>query len=242
MTLSRNPFDDLSGRGGLHRWTFNQNVLKYVPTAATRNNLYANLKVATCSDWSVLNTSVSPANYPLPIFPSSLPANAHLNVSGSVDIYSYLGSNCTNSPQTALIPLLKFRVVYTTPSGATGSYLYTNKTAAAYGFTGNCAAPGNLYRNNATLEDNRFNLAWWSSVEGIIGEGMNTTDVHPGYLWGAAPSAWFARSPDSNLPDPLTSIVLIPAAGGSFCCNIKWIYHAADVLPLGQNCSSPGSA
>lgn len=187
--------------------------------------------------------SLSPASYPLPIFPSSLPANARLVVNGSVDVYSYLGSNCTNAPNTGLFPSLKFRVIYTNAQGVVSSYLYTNKTASAYGFTGPCSAPGNLYRNSTAQQDNRFNLAWWAGVEGIIGEGMNLTDTYPGYLWGSAPNSWFARTPQSKQPDPLTSIVLIPAAGGSFCCNLKWIFEPSDVLPLGKNCSVvPGGA
>ena len=214
-------------------------MTKAIPTAVTRNNLQANLKVATCSAWVPLNVSLSPASYPFPLFPSSLPPNARLDVSGSVDVWSYLGGNCTNTPNTGLFPFLKFKVVSTNAAGKTSSYIYTNRSTYAYGFTGNCSAPGNVYRNNATLEDNRFNYAWWSGgYEGTIGLGMNKTDTYPGYQWGSAPNSWFPRTPASKQPNPLTSIVLIPAAGGSFCCNINWILEPSDVLPLGKDCGS----
>ncbi len=82
---------------------------------------------------------------------------------------------------------------------------------------GSCSAPGDLYRNNVTLQDDRFNLAWWNS-EGIIGEGMNATAANgvPGMLWGAAPNSWFARDKAAAAAaglKPLTSIVLVVEDG-----------------------------
>ena len=82
---------------------------------------------------------------------------------------------------------------------------------------GNCSAPGNLYRNNVTLQDDRFNLAWWGS-EGIIGEGMSaiSADGVPGMLWGAAPNSWFVRDAAAAAAaglQPLTSIVLVVEDG-----------------------------
>lgn len=224
----------LSHGGGLHRWTFINETTKYVPTATIRYDVHT--QVASCSAWKVLNTSaVSPSIYPLPFFPATL----NMTVEGSINIYSYLGGNCTSSPNTLLNPLLKFSVwVKQSSTRWTARAPQAGSTAFAYGFTGSCSAPGNLYRNNLTLQDSRFNLAWWGA-EGIIGEGMNTTDNYPGYLWGAAPQSWF--TPNGTSAVRLASIVLIPQAGPTFCCNVDYTGYpaAASVLAKGKNCAVP---
>ena len=60
-----------------------------------------------------------------------------------------------------------------------------------------------------TLQDDRFNLAWWSGVEAIIGVGNitgETTWGTPGFLWGAAPNSY-------NLNSALQSIILVVQNG-----------------------------
>lgn len=134
------------------------NIATVVPTAIgsyLRNSRQATVLAATCSDWQALNLSaVSPSSYTLPVFPSTIPKPWNLKVTGDIGIYTYLGSNCTNSPQTALIPLLNFKQISYKPgtNKIASSKPYTNKNTVAYGFTGACTAPGNLYRNNVTLQ------------------------------------------------------------------------------------------
>lgn len=126
-----------------------------VPTVVgsyIRTSRQATVLAATCSDWQALNLSaVSPASYAFPIFPPSIPKPWNLNLTGSIGIYTYLGSNCTNSPNTGFVPLLNFKLISYKP-GSNNKILsskpYTNKTVFGYGFTGTCAAPGNLYRDD----------------------------------------------------------------------------------------------
>ena len=51
----------------------------------------------------------------MPFFPQAVPGyNSNdwkVNVTGSIGVYTYLGSNCTSQPNSALIPLLNFRRV-----------------------------------------------------------------------------------------------------------------------------------
>jgi hypothetical protein len=194
---------------------------------------------AECNDWQILNTSaVAPALYSMPFFPST----KNISVRGTVDVYSYLSGNCTKGVNSGLFPFLRFVESKKTSGGKWNKQAYgkLDKIVFGYGFSGkhsdvgsyclssrcralshmapqmhagNCSAPRNLYRNNATLEDNRFNLLWWSGAEGIIGEGMNMTDtIYPGYLWGSAPNSWFPRVNSTNRTN-LQSIVLIVEGG-----------------------------
>lgn len=81
--------------------------------------------------------------------------------------------------------------------------------------TGNCSAPGHLYRNNFTLQDDRFNLAYWNN-DNEVGFGTNATNGRPGYLWGGAPNSWFVRDPDAAAASGLTalrSIILVTEGG-----------------------------
>ena len=72
---------------------------------------------------------------------------------------------------------------------------------------GNCSGPIDLYRNNVSLADNRFNMLWWGYG---AGEANATTDTN-GTIWGAAPNSWIVRGPLD--PNPLGSIVLLPEGG-----------------------------
>lgn len=218
--------------GGLHRWTVNPNVTKTIKTADVRPYLFNT--TARCNTWTVLNTTaVSPSVYPLPFFPPTL----NMTLEGTLDVISYLGNNCSENPNTALIPFLKFSVWVKSGKTWRSQAPPAGYTAFGYGFEGPCSAPGNLYRDNATLQDNRFNLAWWGA-EGIIGEGMNTTDLYPGYLWGAAPGAWFVR----NATDAhrMQSVVVIAQGGPTFCCSLNYQGFPAptDLLAKGKKCSS----
>lgn len=226
----------LAHGGGLHRWTLNKNVAKVVKTAAVRT--YLNTQIATCSKWTTLNYSaISPASYAMPYFPPTL----NMSVSGAVDVYEYLSTNCTSSANTGLFPFLRFSVWSKLKGKWTSTPAPNGLTAFAYGFQGSCSAPGNLYRNNATLQDNRFNLAWWGK-ENVIGTGMNASDLYPGYMWGSAPQSWFTREPAAA--DALRSIVIMAQSGPSFCCNVDYTGFPAPkaVLKQGVNCATAGPA
>lgn len=221
--------------GGLHRWTTNADVRNIVKTADVRTDVHQ--KIGACSEWTVLNTSaISPSVFFMPWFAPVY----NMTVSGSVDIVSYLVNNCTGSFNTALIPFLNFRIWLKQGDGYSNRAPPAGLTTFAYGYQGSCAAPGNLYRNNVSLADNRFNLAWWGA-ENEIGNGMNTSDYYPGWQWGAAPQSWVLRN--STAPDRMQSIVLFAQNGPTFCCNVNYTgYPAPDaVLKEGHDCAvDPG--
>lgn len=213
--------------GGLHRWTFNPKVRNVVKTADVRTSTYPYTQVASClspsgspsgtSPWKILNTTaLSPSVYPLPFFP----ATKNISVGGTLDVYSYMGGNCSNSSNTALVPFLQLKEWYRSKGKLLSRPAPTNSIVFGYGFTGPCSAPTNLYRNNITQQDNRFNLAWWDGREGAVGTGMNASDLYPGYLWGASVNPWLLGN--SSATNRLRSIVLIVQSGPAFCCDLSY--------------------
>ncbi len=69
---------------------------------------------------------------------------------------------------------------------------------------GTCAGGvTDLYRNNATLGDNRLNLVWW----GRGNEGFTNTT---GLLFGSAPNTFFPRRNATAAGPALRSILLAP--------------------------------
>lgn len=98
-----------------------------LPLPAVR--AYDNALVGTCGGWTTMNMSSNrPGN--LPWQPAKV---GGLVVSGSVTIRTYLSSNCTDSPNTVALPLLRIL-------NADGSP-YVNKTTFAYGFVGESFNP-----------------------------------------------------------------------------------------------------
>ncbi len=79
-----------------------------------------------------------------------------------------------------------------------------------YGFTGNCAAPGDIYRHDYLRGDNRCNLIWWRA------ENSNTTE--DGHLIGGAPNVFRSRVPPAV--DAVRSVVLYPSPADS-----EWPRH-----------------
>jgi hypothetical protein len=92
-----------------------------------------NLLAGVASEWKILNTAALGTNYTLPAFN----ATENLTVSGTVGVYTYLSGNCSNSPQTTLIPFLDFKLHkmhrknMTTKPWGNGA-----KVVFGYGFTG----------------------------------------------------------------------------------------------------------
>jgi hypothetical protein len=102
-----------------------------VKTAAVRT--YLNTQIATCSKWTTLNYSaISPASYAMPYFPPTL----NMSVSGAVDVYEYLSTNCTSSANTGLFPFLRFSVWSKLKGKWTSTPAPNGLTAFAYGFQG----------------------------------------------------------------------------------------------------------
>ncbi len=81
-------------------------------------------------------------------------------------------------------------------------------------FPGNCSRPGNLYRNNVTMQDDRFNLAYWN-YDNLIGEGINATTMgKPGYLWGGAPNSYQWRGPWQAAQGAPLGCIIVAVQGG----------------------------
>ncbi|KAG2496380.1 hypothetical protein HYH03_005608 [Edaphochlamys debaryana] len=156
----------------------------------------------------------------LPVFPA---VNSSISVTGTVTIFTYLDGNCTDRATTA--PDVNLQVTL-------NGQPYANRQINGYGFTGNCSAPGDLYRNNVTRGDDRFNLVYWYKEHSMTDENGTT--------WGAAPNVFVLREPSA--PNALRSIVLYPSPADSapVCCNLVYNEPApADFLTQGSFCRVP---
>lgn len=222
--------------GGLHRWTLDPAVLTEFPAAPIRP--YFPTLVAVARNFSVLNTTAVLPTYILPFSPSY----KDVAVKGYVNVYSYLSNNCTNAPQATLCPSLMFsRQKKVNGKMQWTPYGYLDKETFGYGFTGNCSAPGNLYRNNITMQDDRFNLAFWHD-DNLIGEGLNATTLgKPGYLWGGAPNSYQFRGPwQAALGAPLGCIIVVVQGAATYCSNVEWLANPDSIMAGGNNCSVAG--
>ncbi|KAG1672132.1 hypothetical protein FOA52_001720 [Chlamydomonas sp. UWO 241] len=233
--------------GGLHRWTLDASVLDVVPTAALRSEYAPWIVAASASEWNILNTTDAAikASYFLPSFD---PPNNNVTVKGKVDVYVYIRNNCTSGGQTTLVANLMYTKYekkggkwQTNPYGRVEKHVQTY----AYGFTGTCDAPGNLYRSDVTtpaMLDNRFNFAYWNN-DNEIGLGMNETDGTPGFQWGAAPQSYIVRGPEQAAEgETLKSIVLIVQGGATFCANLEWLADPMGVMAWGVDCEAAAAA
>ncbi|KAG1672131.1 hypothetical protein FOA52_001719 [Chlamydomonas sp. UWO 241] len=253
--------------GGLHRWTLDASVLDVVPNAALRTEYAPWIVAASASEWNVLDTTDAAikSNY---FLPSLDPPNNNVTVKGKVDVYVYIRNNCTTGGQTTLVANLMY-TKYEMTGGKwekvdgkwqkTGGKWQTNPYGRvkkhvqtyAYGFTGTCDSPGNIYRNDATdpmMLDNRFNMEYWNK-ENLIGVGMNESDTVtggggvPGYQWGSAPQAHIVRGPEQAAEgETLKSIVLVVQGGATFCANLKWLADPMDVMAWGVDCEAIAAA
>lgn len=238
------PRPAVSHGGGLHRWTFNPKVLNVIKTASLRTN--PNIQVATCgatafggSPWKVLNlTALAPSLYTLPFFKPT----KNITVSGTLDVVQYLGGPPACTATSGLFPFLQLKEWYRSKGRLLSKSAATNTVVYGYGFSGTCSAPTNLYRNNATLQDSRFNLAWWNGVEGAVGTGMNFTDIYPGYLWGAGVNSWLVGN--STAANRLRSVVLIIESGPAFCCDLSYagFPEPQEILKQQATCQTPSNA
>lgn len=223
--------------GGLHRWTLDPAVQVEVPTAPMRP--YFPTLVAVARNFTVLNVTAVASTYMLP----SMPSYKEIAIKGYVNVYSYLSNNCTSAPQATLCPSLKFSQRKKVDGKMKWvPYGYSDKLVYGYGFTGTCSAPGDLYRNNATLQDNRFNLAYWNADGNLIGEGLNaTTPGKPGYLWGGAPNSYQWRGPwQAAKGAPLGCIIVVVQGADTYCSNVEWLANPDSIMADGKNCSSSG--
>ncbi|PNG99771.1 hypothetical protein TSOC_014444, partial [Tetrabaena socialis] len=180
--------------GGLHDWAF-------LPTPTPGKDLIR-YEAASCSSWLPLNFSSLNLG-PLPVFP---PATTRLSATGRASIFYYLDGNCTDRATTAVTVNVSLTLDGQTP--------YAGKQVNGYGFVGNCSNPRDLYRNNASAGDDRFNMVWWRR------ENSNTTD--DGTLFGAAPNVMISRAPPAA--DALRSVVLYasPADSEPLCCDLVY--------------------
>eukprot|EP00798_Chlamydomonas_sp_ICE-L_P002636 gene2636-5009_t len=103
---------------------------------------------------------------------------------------------------------------------------------------GSCEEPGNMYRNNETLQDDRFNILFWNDEHGAIGEGMNSSDLYPGKQWGATVNAWF---PEVSAEKRIQSIIIVTRGGPLMCCTVDYSGYETpeSVLEKGHNCDDP---
>lgn len=210
------PNADAHG-GGLHAWLF-------TPTPTPGKDFFRH-RIATCSSWAPLALNLdNAATLPgvLPVFPSA--TNSTLNVTGQLHVWWYLNSNCSDDASTSLeVANISFSL-----NGAP----YAGKQMYGYGFTGNCSSPGDLYRQNATAGDDRFNLQFFRRENAVTGAD--------GVMWGMAVNRMTTRTPGQPLP--LMSVVLLPNPNDSppMCCNLQYLDPpASGFFQQGSLCRTP---
>eukprot|EP00798_Chlamydomonas_sp_ICE-L_P001304 gene1304-32653_t len=219
--------------GGLHRWAFNADVLDMIPTADIRTNAHS--MIGVCSDWVNINHTAAWSSYFMPYFETEV----NMTVEGTIELYTYLGgANCTNSPQSGIFPMLEYKVWNKKNGKYRSKAPKTTAISWAYTWTGSCDAPGNMYRNNETLQDDRFNILYWNDEHGAIGEGMNSSDLYPGKQWGATVNAWF---PEVSAEKRIQSITIVTRGGPLMCCTVDYSGYETpeSVLEKGHNCDDP---
>lgn len=102
-----------------------------MPTADVRSDVHEH--IATCGNFTALNlTALTPSSFTLPWFP----AMSNFTLTGTVDVYSYLGNNCTSSINSGLFPLL--RLSRSIPQGGewVSRPVGAGVTTFGYGFEG----------------------------------------------------------------------------------------------------------
>lgn len=187
---------DVSGHGGsLHDWDFTD------PERDVNRHL-----LATCSpsNWAPIARSTL---RPLPVFADDA-TTATLSFSNNVNLWLYQAGNCSDKPNTA------FEAAHFTITDLATGAPYANRPTYAYGYTGNCSAPGDFYRFNYTRGDSRFNILWW---------GNQITDEN-GTLWGTAPNDGDVTLRPTPSAQPIQSIVLLtsPADSPAMCCTLTY--------------------